>query len=178
MSSHSNVQSLTETLKRKLIEDRQQIEALTRSELDALAQTLQQQSSAALSSICGDTEKQASELSQRLSQRLSQIEQQSQRLASVSAKAWIKPFLMGLSLLLGICAGSWALMQWQSSRLMDLQQQIEQQSRTLAQIEKKTWGVVFHQNSKGDRFLVMPKGVIPESVTLIGGERAARLSSD
>ena len=42
------------------------------------------------------------------------------RLHGLLRRAWLQPLVIGLSLLLGICGGSWGLMQWQSSRLQRL----------------------------------------------------------
>ena len=187
--------SLAQRLKDKTKADLEQVEQLTRSELEQLAKNLQGALRGALSSTGSATEKQLQELSQRLSQRLSQIDQQSQKLAETSAKAWLKPFLLGLSLLLGICAGSWGLMQYLSSSLESQLQtrarlsqqietqrrtlaQIETQRRTLAQIEAKTWGVELHQNAKGERFLVLPQSVKPDAGWTVGDRPAVKLSSN
>lgn len=195
MSSHSNVQSLAATLKQKQDEDRQQIEALIRSELEQLAATLKQQSSAVLSSTLDGIEK---ELSQRLSIIKKQIEAQtkplSASLASVKAeaetlqvltfRAWLKPLALALSLSLGIFAGSWALTAWLSSSIQgqletraNLAQQIEVQERTLAKIEARTWGVEFNQDANG-RFLILPPGVEPSTGWKIGNRQAVRLGKN
>lgn len=177
--------SLAQRLKDKTKADLEQVEQLTRSELEQLAKNLHGALKDALSSTGSATEKQLQELSKRLSQRLSQIDQQSQKLAETSAKAWLKPFLLGLSLLLGICAGSWGLMQYLSSSLESqlqtralLSQQIETQRRTLSQIEAKTWGVVLHENAKGERFLVLPQSVKPDAGWTVGDRPAVKLSSN
>lgn len=195
MSSHSNVQSLAATLKQKQDEDRQQIEALTRSELDALAANLKKQSAAALSGTLDAIE---SDLNQRLAGIKKQIEAQtkplSASLASVKAEAetlqaltlrgWLKPLALSLSLLLGIFAGSWALMQWLSYSITsqletraELAQQIRAQEQTLAKIEARTWGVEFNQDSNG-RFLILPPGVEPSTGWKVGNRQAVRLGKN
>ena len=195
MSSHSNVASLAATLKQKQDEDRQQIEALTRSELDALAANLKRQSSAALSGTLDAIE---SDLNQRLSSIKNQIEAQtkplSASLASVKAeaetlqaltfRAWLKPLALSLSLLLGIFAGSWALTAWFSHSIKSqietraaLAQQIAAQEQALAKIEARTWGVELHQDSNG-RFLILPPGVEPSTGWQIGKRQAVRLGKN
>lgn len=195
MSSHSNVQSLAATLKQKQDADRQQIEALTRSELDALAANLKKQSAAALSGTLDAIE---SDLNQRLAGIKKQIEAQtkplSASLASVKAEAetlqaltfrgWLKPLALSLSLLLGIFGGSWALMQWLSYSITSqletraaLAQQIEQQQQALAKIEARTWGVEFNQDSNG-RFLILPPGVEPSTGWKVGNRQAVRLGKN
>lgn len=195
MSSHSNVQSLAATLKQKQDEDRQQIEALTRSELDALAANLKKQSAAALSGTLDAIE---SDLNKRLDGIKKQIEAQtkplSTSLASVKAEAetlqaltfrgWLKPLALSLSLLLGIFAGSWALIAWLSHSIQGqletraaLVQQIEQQQQALAKIEARTWGVELHQDSNG-RFLILPPGVEPSTGWQIGKRQAVRLGKN
>lgn len=196
MSSHSSVQSLAAKLAEKQATDRQQIDALTRSELDALAQSLRQQSSAALSTTLDAIE---SDLNQRLSSIKKQIEAQikplSASLESVKAeaetlqaltfRAWLKPLAIGLSLLLGIFAGSWGLMQWLSYSIQSqldtraaLSQQIAAQEQALTKIEAKTWGVELHQAQDGARFLILPPGVEPSTGWQIGKRQAVRLGKN
>ena len=193
MANSSNVQSLAAKLAEKQASDREQIEALTRRELEKLASDLQKRSSAALSGTLDAIE---SDLNQRLSGIKKQIEAQtkplSTSLASVKAEAetlqaltfrgWLKPLALSLSLLLGICAGSWGLMQYLSSSLesqlqtrAQLSRQIEAQRQTLAQIEAKTWGVELHQNAKGERFLVLPQSVKPDAGWTVGDRPAVKL---
>ncbi len=181
MSSHSNVQSLSAKLAEKQATDRQQIEAMTRSELDALAQSLKKQSNAALSTTLDAIE---SDLNKRLDGIKKQIEAQTQplsaSLASVKAEAetlqaltfrgWLKPLALSLSLLLGIFIGSLALMQWLSYSITSqletratLAQQIEQQQQALAKIEARTWGVELHQAQDGGRLRILPQGVEPST---------------
>lgn len=195
MANSSNVQSLAAKLAEKQATDRQQIEALTRRELEKLASDLQKRSSAALSGTLDAIE---SDLNQRLSSIKNQIEAQTQplsaSLASVKAEAetlqaltfrgWLKPLALSLSLLLGIFAGSWALTQWLSYSITSqletratLAQQIEQQQRTLAQIEAKTWGVELHQDSNG-RFLILPPGVEPSTGWKIGNRQGVKLGKN
>lgn len=195
MSSHSNVQSLSAKLAEKQATDRQQIEALTRSELDALAQSLKQQSNAALSTTLDAIE---SDLNQRLNSIKKQIEAQTEplsaALASVKAEAetlqaltfrgWLKPLALSLSLLLGIFAGSWALTAWFSHSIQSqletraaLAQQIAAQEQALAKIEARTWGVELHQDSNG-RFLILPPGVEPSTGWQIGKRQAVRLGKN
>ena len=192
MSSHSNVQSLAATLKQKQAEDRQQIEALTKNELNALARNLQQQSRDALNTTLSAIE---SDLNQRLAGIKKQIEAQtrplSASLASVKAeaeilqaltfRAWLKPLALSLSLLLGIFIGSLALMQWLSYSITSqletratLAQQIEQQQQALAKIEARTWGVELHQAQDGGRFLILPPGVEPSTGWKFGQGKQSR----
>lgn len=196
MSSHSNVQSLAAKLAEKQATDRQQIEALTKSELDALAANLKKQSSAALSGTLDAIE---SDLNKRLDGIKKQIEAQtrplSASLASVKAEAetlqaltfrgWLKPLALSLSLLLGIFAGSWALTAWFSHSIQgqletraELAHQIEQQQQALAKIEAKTWGVELHQAQDGGRFLILPPGVEPSTGWQIGKRQAVKLGKN
>lgn len=188
MSSHSNVQSLAAKLAEKQATDRQQIEALTRSELDTLAENLKKQSSAALSTTLDAIE---SDLNQRLNDIKKQIEAQTrplnaslasvraevQQLQALTFRSWLKPLAASLSLLLGIFAGSWALIAWLSSSIQGQLEQLETQQKALAKIEAKTWGVELHQDSNG-RFLVLPPGVEPSTGWQIGKRQAVRLGKN
>ena len=195
MNSHSSLQGLAATLAEKQEQDRKQIEALTRSALQQLAATLQQQSSDALASTLSAIE---SELNERLSDLRKQIAQQSTPLAaSLSAvqsevralqaltfQAWLKPLLLSLSLLLGIFCASWGLMQWFSHSIEEqletragLAQEIREQEATLAKIEARTWGVTFREDKDG-RFLILPPGVAPVTGWTVGKRHAVKLGKN
>lgn len=192
MSNHSNAQSLAATLAEKREQDRKQIEALTMSELERLAESLRRQSSAALGSTLSAIE---SELNERLDGIRLRIERQSMPLEArlealrgvlmesqgLALGGWIKPVATALSLLLGIFCGSWALTLWFSSGIRDqleiradLARQIREQEDTLARIEKKTWGVTFLEDKNG-RFLILPPGVKPVTGWAVGNKNAVKL---
>lgn len=175
MNSHSSVQNLAATLAEKQEQDRKQIEALTRSALQQLANSLRQQSGDALSSTLNAIE---SELNERLSDIRQQIEQQSTLLAAslstirnetralqaFTFRSWLKPLLLSLSVLLGIFCGSWALTQWFSLDIREqlatragLAQDIREQEETLARLKTRAWGVTFREDEDG-RFLILPIG--------------------
>lgn len=192
MSNHSNAQSLAATLAEKREQDRKQIEALTRNELERLAENLRRQSSAALGSTLNAIE---SELNESLNEIRLRIEEQSMPLESnlrvlrgvvmqlhgLALKSWIKPVATALSLLLGIFCGSWALTLWFSSGIRDqleiradLARQIREQEDTLARIEARTWGVTFLEDKEG-RFLILPPGVKPATGWTVGNKNAVKL---
>jgi hypothetical protein len=192
MSNHSNAQSLAATLAEKREQDRKQIEALTRNELERLAENLRRQSSAALGSTLNAIE---SELNERLDEIRLRIEEQSMpleanlralrgvamQLQGLALKSWIKPVATALSLLLGIFCGSWALTLWFSSGIRDqmeiradLARQIREQEDTLARIEARTWGVTFLEDKNG-RFLILPPGVKPVTGWTVGKKNAVKL---
>ena len=77
-------------------------------------------------------------------------------------KAWLRPLVVGMSLFLGICGGSWATMHWLSRSIRDRIETLgEVKVRTewaramLAEIEETTWGVELLEMS-GDRYVALP----------------------
>ena len=89
--------------------------------------------------------------------------------------------MVGLSVLLGICGGSWALTQWLSSTIQSqirtrttLAAEIETQRATLQQLQDQTWGVRFHEGDNG-RFLVLPSGTMPDTGWTVGERSAVKL---
>ena len=69
------------------------------------------------------------------------------RLSDLLRRAWIRPWVVGLSLFLGICGGSWATMHWlwrsielRIEALATLNRQVEEAGWTLDEIEETTWG--------------------------------------
>jgi hypothetical protein len=64
---------------------------------------------------------------------------------------WLKYSLPALAVLVIILGANWGLMQWQSSRLIAMQAQIDQAQRTLNQLPQ---GVRFAQDGQGKSFLI------------------------
>ena len=108
------------------------------------------------------------------------------RMHGLLRRAWLRPLVIGLSLFLGICGGSWGLLQWQSSRLQRLletqetyRRGIAQEQRALDQLQSQTWGVWLHEDTDATRYVVLPMGTLGETwpVTVLG-QPAIRLSSE
>ena len=87
------------------------------------------------------------------------------RIQGLLWRGWLRPLVIGLSLFLGICGGSWGLMQWQSSRVQRLlktqetyRRGIAQEQRALDQLRAQTWGVWLHEDANATRYVVLPRG--------------------
>ena len=92
--------------------------------------------------------------------------------------------MVGLSLWLGICGGSWATLQWQSTRIQAriqtaaaLDLDIEQARRTLARLEAATWGIALRE-IEGERFVVLPAGALADPLWTVDARPAVKLSSE
>ncbi len=150
MERTSTANDLTERLRRRLESERREIEELTASELERLAENSRRVARNALRTIERDTEEAAG------------------RMRELLAKAWQRPLIVGLSLWLGFFGGSWATMRWLSMSIQnrietraELGRDIEDARRTLAQLEEDTWGLVFRE-IKGERFVVVPDEVLAD----------------
>ena len=161
MERTSTANDLTERLRRRLESERREIEELTASELERLGENSRRVARNALRSIERDTEEATGKVRELL------------------AKAWQRPLIVGLSLWLGFFGGSWATMRWLSRSIQTrietvagLGRDIEDARRTLAQLEVDTWGLVFHE-IKGERFVVVPDGVLPDPPWWVDGDRPA-----
>ena len=95
----SNANDLTERLRRRLETERQAIEELTADELDRLGENSRRVARNALRTIERDTEAATG------------------RMRALLLRAWLRPLVVGLSLWLGICGGSWATMHWLWTRI-------------------------------------------------------------
>ena len=128
---------MTERLRTRLEAERREIEELTASELRQLGESSRRVARNALSTIECDTEGATG------------------RMRAMLLRAWLRPLVVGLSLWLGICGGSWATMRWlcdanieaRIETAAELDVRIEEARQTLAQMEEDTWGIVF----QGDR---------------------------
>ena len=107
-----------------------------------------------------------------------------ERMRALLLKAWLRPLVVGLSLWLGICGGSWATMHWLSARIQAriqttaaLDANIEEARQTLARLEAATWGIALRE-IKGVRFVVLPSGALPDPPWTVGTRPAVKLSNE
>ena len=94
MSKTSNVADLMARLQQKIEQDRQQIEALTQSELKKLADNLRQ------------SVQDESYITVR------DIKEHTRWMNAALWGAWLRSVVVGVCLFLGICVGSWGLTRW------------------------------------------------------------------
>ena len=90
------------------------------------------------------------------------------RMRALLLNAWLRPLVVGLSLWLGICGGSWATMHWLSTRIQAriqtaaaLDLGIEEARQTLTRLEAATWGITLRE-IEGERFVVLPAGALAD----------------
>ena len=157
---------MTDRLRRRLESERREIEELTASELGRLAENSRRVARNALSTIERDTEEATG------------------RMRELLVKAWQRPLIVGLSLWIGFFGGSWATMRWLAGSIQarietraELNRDIEDARRTLAQLEVDTWGLVFHE-IKGERFVVVPDGVLARPPWWVDDRPALKLSNE
>ena len=166
MSETSSPDDLTSRLRSRLEADRRRIEDEAARELARLGENLSAVASGALRSIEADT-----------------IEATG-RMRAMLLKAWLRPLVVGLSLFLGMCGGSWATMHWlwrgievRIEALVALNREIEEARRTLEEIEETTWGVTLRE-IEGERFVVLPAGALDDPPWTVRDRPAVRLSRE
>ncbi len=166
MERTSSANDLTARLRRRLENERGEIEELTASELKRLGENSRRVARNALRTIERDTEEATG------------------RMRELLAKAWQRPLIVGLSLWIGFFGGSWATMRWLAGSIQarietraELGRDIEDARRTLAQLEVDTWGLVFHE-IKGERFVVVPDGALDDPPWKVDDRPALKLSNE
>jgi hypothetical protein len=157
---------LTARLGRRLETERRKIEELTASELERLGENSRRAARSALRSIERDTEEATG------------------RMRELLVKAWLRPLIVGVSLWLGIFAGSWATMRWLSR---SVQNRIEERSMVdleiaggrgmLAEIEETTWGVGLREVN-GVRYVTLPAGTPVLTAFMVDGRPYVELSRE
>lgn len=162
----SSANDLTEWLRRRLEAERRAIEELTAGELERLGESSKRAARNALRTIERDTEEATG------------------RMRSLLLKAWLGPLVVGLSLWLGIFAGSWATMHWLWTRIQTrietaaaLDPEIEEARQTLAQLERGTWGITLRE-IEGGRFAVFPDGALADPPWRVDARPAVKLSNE
>ena len=139
---------------------------MTASELGRLGENSRRVARNALRTIEGDTE------------------EATERMRELLLKAWLRPFVVGLGLWLGIFAGGWATMQWLSrsiqariERVAELDYDIYEARQTLAQMEVDTWGVALLEVG-GERIVVLPAGTLDNTGWTWRDRPAVKLSRE
>ncbi len=163
---NSNANDLTERLRRRLENERREIEELTANELERLGENSRRVARSALRSIERDTEEAIGKMRELL------------------VKAWLRPLIVGMSLWLGFFGGSWATMQWLSRSIQD---RIETRDMTdiqiaggremLAEIEETTWGVGLREVN-GVRYVTLPAGTPVLTAFTVDGQPYIELSRE
>ena len=117
-------------MRTRLENERREIEELTASELARLGENSRRAARNALRTIERDTEEATG------------------RMRELLVKAWLRPFVVGLSLWLGTFGGSWATMLWLWTRIQartetatDLDFDSEEARRTRAKVEVDVWRI-------------------------------------
>ena len=162
----SNANDLTERLRMRLESERREIEELTANELERLAEHSRHVARIALRTIERD------------------MEEATGKMRELLVKAWLRPFIVGLSLWIGICAGSWATLHWLASSIQD---RIETRDMTdiqiaggremLAEIEETTWGVGLREVN-GVRYVTLPTGTPVVTAFIVDGRPYLELSRE
>ena len=162
----SNANDLTERLRRRLETEREAIEELTASELERLGENSRRVASNALHTIEADTAVATG------------------RMRALLLNAWLRPLVVGLSLWLGICGGSWATMHWLSARIQArietaaaLDLDIGEARQTLERLEATTWGITLRE-IEGERFVVLPAGTLAYPPWTVRDRPAVKLSRE
>lgn len=141
--------SLTAQLQERLTREREQIEALTESELRKLAASLQSASRDALEAMRDDTDK-------RLALMRNQMERIERR-----QRLWPLWTALGCAMIAGALFGSlWVATGWKRSELRFLLGETVRAERTLRALEARTGGVVIQASPEGT-FVILPDGADP-----------------
>ena len=184
MKNISTLDSLQKHLLQKQKEKREQIESLTKNELEQLGTNLHDAVTHALHTIESDMQKRIGRMNQSLQKSLDQTGRQIGTLQASLRKIWFKPALVGLSLFLCISSGSLGLMQFLASRIQNkletlsqLQLQIRQEQQTLQLLRNKSWGVTLLQDKQG-KFVVLPLGTDTTTPWNVDGRPALKLSNE
>ena len=155
MNETSSGSDLKARLQKQAGQEREQIEALTRSELKKLAENLRQRVEDESYIIVRD------------------IKDHTRRMNAALWGAWLRSVVIGVCLFLGILAGSWGLTRWYANQIQSL---IETRA-ALERIEQTTWGVKLVEVD-GRRFAILPESTPENPLGIMDGRPTVRLSSE
>lgn len=155
MQNTGNLNSLTERMKARTEQDRQEVEALTRQQFSTLQQSLSESSKNALSTTEAAILSQLSSLEQNVTSRC-------RILSRAFGTKCLQAALLSLCILAGAALGGWGLFILAGNKAASLQREIagltaykDSLEKTAAQLEAKTWGLTLVESPEG-RFIVPP----------------------
>ena len=165
MDETGSMTELERRLRKKAEEDRKRSERIYQAELKTLGENLRR---------CASNEQSSTERA---------MEGLTRPLVGVLRRITLVGVFLGVSLSLGTWGVNLALVQWQSSRIESLREErarleteIADQRLTLERLQDQTWGVRLVEGKKG-RFVVLPKGTLPNPPWIWPGEFPAVLLS-
>ena len=158
----TNLGALNERLQSRLRQDREEIEAQARHELENLSANLSESSANALHTIEAAIHQKSNEINKQYSTMLADLENGASLLHRATFRAWFRNLLMGSGLVAGLALGTWGLSSFLGNKLLTVQRQIAmleiQKSRleeTVSLLERKSWGLELVEGKEG-RFIVPP----------------------
>ncbi len=170
--SNPNLSTLTERLRAKAEQERQEIETMTRQQFNALQESL----SASLQNALSITEAATKE---RLSNLQRNIDEQCRILNWMFGKKCLQGFFLTLAIFSGAALAGWGVMRWASGKFMELQAEIANMTayktaleKTLMEMKGKTWGLEFTETKDG-RFIVLPPKTTISTTNYTSGNRKA-----
>ena len=166
MNETSSPGDLTSRLRSRLEADRRRIEDEAARELARLGENLSAVANGALRSIEADTVEATGKMRELL------------------MKAWLRPLVVGMSLFIGICFGSWAMMHWLSriidsrfETLTEVNIRIHRARETLAEMQEATGGVELIEIN-GERWVALPPRTPDRPAFTMDGRPYLKLSRE
>lgn len=153
---------LDSKISERLARERNALEQTAQNELQRLQTALNASVSAALATTASVIEERSQTLSTSLTKNIDGIEDRCALLLSLVLRNGILLFLMSLLATLGSFAGCWFMTSGTQADLRSMRTELagltaerDNLLHTLSQLEKKTWGIVLHEDKNG-RFIVLP----------------------
>lgn len=174
MQPTGSLKNLTEHLKEKTQQDRQQIENIVSDELMNLRQSLNDVTRNALNTIKSDMENEIRNARETL-------KDQTKILSLSFAQRWLTASLMALAILFGLTMGGLGLAKLAERKarslhqdITQLQQQQNQLEATVKQLQAQTWGLDLVEQPDG-RFIILPPKGSAKTGWKIGNRQAIKV---
>lgn len=170
----NSLASLAERMRTKTEQDRQELEALTRQQFNALSESLRQSSTAALRTTEAAIQEKLGTLEENIASRC-------QTLSWAFGRKWLQALFLSMAMFAGTALGGWGVVTLLTHKVMALQDEIQsletsktELESTTEQLEKRTWGLKLLENQEG-RFIILPPKTSAQTGWTVGKQQAVKV---
>lgn len=169
-----SLKNMTESLREKTTQDRQQMEKIVSEELTNLQRNLSDATRSALNTIRADMDKEIRAARETAKGQMNVL-------SGSFCRRWLMTALTALAALLGLTLGGWGLTALAGHHIKGLRSEIGQLNQrkealesATRQLQAQTWGLSLRETPEG-RFIILPPGTSLKPGWTMGQNQAVKV---